>query len=46
MALAVLIFSEGFGPNHEEDFFKFCVLLRESELYMPNIAAVLKLALQ
>ena len=21
-------------PNHEEDFFKFCVLLRKSELYV------------
>ena len=24
-------------PNHEEDFFKFCVLLRKSELYFGRI---------
>ena len=28
-------------PNHEEDFFKFCVLLKKSELYR-NIIAVLQ----
>ena len=24
-------------PNHEEDFFKFCVLLRKSKLYINHI---------
>ena len=27
-------------PNHEEDFFKFCVLLKKSELYFIKHAKV------
>ena len=33
-------------PNHEEDFFKFCVLLRKSELYVvsENLLCLMLLA--